>query len=369
MPSPICEVQVGAGAFQSTTFGVDLSPGAAFKIRLASQADVRSWLIQCITTDDLSDAAAVNAGLTIDPVAKTASGVAPVAGRALRFLSVVNGGIDLNGRPQPSYRTTFGLYTLIDGRSVIAADETIERDPVFGYIRSINTCIRAIADLVVSEVPFPSSIPNLLARYRPDLGGTVAGGTLSALADQSGSGDANKNLASAGAAQPVYTASDSQYGGKPTLTFAGTSRLEGAIWAASQAQPTTIYVVGHDSVANGRLVDGYGSIRQVITNNSGKLSIYSGTAFIDAVGSTPGNPGLLCAVFNGASSAFHINDPVTPNVSGNPGASVLGRITLGAFTGGGGELTGKIAEVAAFAGAHDVNQRTAMFDYFARYGL
>ena len=142
MPSPGCEVRVGSGAYQPTTNGVDVTPASTVTIRLAATG-AQSWAISCVYTDELSDAAAINASLTINQTLKTATFVAPAEGRALIFRSLVDGGYDGNGVAQPSYATTFGIYTRISGRRVHAVNETFESDATYGYIADINSLIRA----------------------------------------------------------------------------------------------------------------------------------------------------------------------------------------------------------------------------------
>jgi hypothetical protein len=143
MPSPLCQVKDGAGAYQPTTDGVDVTPGNTVTINLISSAGVILWEIACITTDDESDAATVDASLVINQPAKTATFTAPAAGRAYRFRSRINSGIDANGVAQPTYTTTFGVYTLtLEGRSVVALDETFERHSTKGWGASINDVIR-----------------------------------------------------------------------------------------------------------------------------------------------------------------------------------------------------------------------------------
>lgn len=142
MPSPICEVKDGAGAYQATTSGVDVTPTNTVTIRLADQAGVNTWSIACATTDDLSDAATVTASLTIDALNKTATFTAPSAGRAYRFQSRINGGVDVNGVAQSSYTTTFCVYTLTaGGLRVHAVDETTEGG-AFGWGEDLNSLIR-----------------------------------------------------------------------------------------------------------------------------------------------------------------------------------------------------------------------------------
>lgn len=141
--SPLCEVKNGAAAYASTTSGVDITVGATIVIRLASTVDVTAWSIECVTTDDTSDASAVTASLVIDSTLRTATFTAPAAGKAYRFRSRVNSGIDVNGIARPAYTTTFCVYTLTAAaRRVIAADETTEGDATFGWIKWINDLIR-----------------------------------------------------------------------------------------------------------------------------------------------------------------------------------------------------------------------------------
>ena len=162
MPSPICQVKEGAGAYQSTTYGVDVSASASLTIKLADTTDVNSWSIQCVTTDDTNVAATINGALAIDNPTKTATLTAPAKrGAALRFRSVVNNGLDANGVVDDDLSTTFCIYvpTLI-GQRVLAADETIESDPVFGWITSVNKVLRDYSVVATTD-----ATPTLAKRY------------------------------------------------------------------------------------------------------------------------------------------------------------------------------------------------------------
>lgn len=141
--SPTCEVKDGAAAYVATTNGVNITVGNTIVIRLASTVDVSTWLIECATTDDSSVASTVTASLTIDSALRTATFTAPAAGKAYRFRSRVNNGLDVNGVVDPALETTFCVYTLTSGsRRVIAADETTEGNATFGWIAWINDLIR-----------------------------------------------------------------------------------------------------------------------------------------------------------------------------------------------------------------------------------
>lgn len=142
-PSPVCRVKDGSGAYTTTKNGVDVTPGNTVTINLTSSAGVTTWSIQCITTDELSVAATVNASLVIDPVAKTATFTAPAAGRAYRFQSMVNAGIGPDNTFQSSYVTTFCIYTTTTlGRRVHAVDETFESDATYGWLKDFNDMVR-----------------------------------------------------------------------------------------------------------------------------------------------------------------------------------------------------------------------------------
>jgi hypothetical protein len=148
-PSPLCEIKVGAAAYVTAVGGVDMALSTTIIIKLSSQTDVDTWLVECVTTDDTSDAATVTASLTIDAVARTATFTAPGdTGKAYRFRSRVNGGINRNNVVDTALETTFCLYTQVNGRRVVATDETTEGDATFGWIVWLNDIIRTNAGLV-----------------------------------------------------------------------------------------------------------------------------------------------------------------------------------------------------------------------------
>lgn len=142
MPSPLCQVKDGSGAYQATANGVDVTPGNTITINLIdTSAD--SWSIECVYTDELSDAATVTAALTIDSNLRTATFTAPAEGRTYIFRSKVNNGIGPDGKVKSSYSTTFGVYTLTaNGYRVVAANETTEGGS-FGWVKPVNEIVRA----------------------------------------------------------------------------------------------------------------------------------------------------------------------------------------------------------------------------------
>lgn len=144
MPSPLCQVKEGAGAWQATAGGVNVTAGATITIDLVDKT-VRSWTVACISTDDLSSASTPNTAIagSINAITKQATFTAPTNGRTYRFRSTVDGGVDLNGVSRPSYSTTFCVYVpTVTGDRVHAADETTEGDSSFGWLATLNALVR-----------------------------------------------------------------------------------------------------------------------------------------------------------------------------------------------------------------------------------
>jgi len=149
-PNPAVEVKNGSDAYVSAVGGVDVTPGETVILRLSSQVDVDSWSCLVATTDDTSDADAINGAIVLDSTLRTVTFTAPAPGKAYRFHSKVNGGVDRNGVAQESYETFFCVYTRINGRRVVAADETTETDTEFGWTKWLNDLKRSIPSGVAS---------------------------------------------------------------------------------------------------------------------------------------------------------------------------------------------------------------------------
>jgi hypothetical protein len=138
MPSPTCTVDA-----TSTTNGFDADASTSTEIALAATTGVDVWSIECIGTDEDQVVATINASLTIDQNAKTATFTTPADACALIFRSTVNRGKDVNGTAQTSYATTFGIYVLTaGGHRLGAVNETLEGNATFGWVAKVNALIR-----------------------------------------------------------------------------------------------------------------------------------------------------------------------------------------------------------------------------------
>lgn len=221
----------------------------------------------------------------------------------------------------------------------------------------------------------PPSIPGLVAWYRADMGVTIGTGVVG-WADQSGTGDANKNLGQGNPPlQPAFNASDANYNGKPTLGFATISSnyMASSVWSLSLPQPYSAFVVGNGdgAAANEYFTDGVvldsGDMLATNTTNS-KPALYAGTLLSGGV--STGAPMVMGADFNGASSAMYQN-AVTAAATGNAGTSNRTGLIIGcAANVSGGFLNGRIAEIVIYSSVISAAQRSQLFSYFGfRYAI
>lgn len=217
----------------------------------------------------------------------------------------------------------------------------------------------------------PISISGCVLWLRADLGITLNGSNVSAWADQSGTGDANKNVAQASApSQPTYTSSSANYNNEPIISDTVSIKLlKSGTWASPMTQPATIYAAGN--MGTGRLFDGDTAAggRMAILSSTNKWSMFAGTAILEGT-TASSTRSVACAVFNGASSALYVTDPNTAQVTGNPGTNGFARLGILDTWDGMGGGTEELAELIIYSGAHTATQRSQVMSYMrARYGL
>lgn len=227
----------------------------------------------------------------------------------------------------------------------------------------------------------PSSDAGLYHWLRADLGAsTAAGGTeLTALADQSGTGDAAKDLKNYGATTARYSASDPLFGGQATW---GTSYdIDEEAWrtttsfVAPLALPYTAYQVAHLPMPTG-INARY--LRLRYTGSGTGAALFGSPAGVKAsndnatswVGADPGNDttAAICVVY-ADSGATYITDYTIPLGTGDldQGQSYE-SLGTGAYPGQATRI--RSAEIIVSAGAHDAATRRKYAKYFAqRYGL
>lgn len=214
----------------------------------------------------------------------------------------------------------------------------------------------------------PTSISGCVLWLRADKGITIGTG-VSAWADQSGTGDSNKNMSQAiGSQQPTLNASDTSYNGQATLSFAGASSqfLRSGTWSASLSQPQTTILVGNDdgSASSEYYIDG-------LSVNTNEFE-YSNGAYFFASGSgvtrTGGSPLVAMMLYNGASSDLFVSAKTLVQ-TGSLTATVTG-ITLGCAGNTSAFLNGKIAEVIIYNSDIGSTNRANVWNYLGtRYGI
>jgi hypothetical protein len=176
--------------------------------------------------------------------------------------------------------------------------------------------------------------------------------------------------------KPTLNSSDANYGGKPSVAFASAStQYLSASFGSTQAQPTTIFVVGSGTA--GTFFDGIdGTNRQVLFlyATTGYWTIYAGSALTGST-STITTASFWLAIFN-TTDTLAINVKTAPGSAGTSGTTGLAGtaglagITIGAQEGPGTPLNGVIAEMGIYTGAMSAGNIAKLAAYVtARYGL
>jgi hypothetical protein len=226
------------------------------------------------------------------------------------------------------------------------------------------------------SIPIPRQLLNLTAWYRADLGITLNGSNVSAWADQSGTGDSNKNATQGtGANQPPYVTSSAMYGNQPVVNFTGAGMYLGTgIWASALVQPSTVMSVGHttSNSANAYFHDSLSGNRMATSDASGaNVNIYADTATIGSGVGTLNMASVCFSIFNVGSSSIAVRTK-TPQTTGNPGSHGLASLCIGntgasAFA---NSLLGPLAELAIWSRVLSASEIAALASYVtARYGI
>lgn len=240
----------------------------------------------------------------------------------------------------------------------------VECAPPFGFGLPFD-----MPPVTFGSIVFPT-IAGLVARYRADLGTTVATG-VSQWLDQSGS--ARTVTQATGSKQPTLNASDAAYNGQSTLSFvpANSQELDSGTWA-SISQPYSIFIVGNISgTLDQGLVGGTSSIVEVRGNSSGgatKNTLYAGS-FLNSSVAADNLPTVFGCLFNGASSSVWVSAK-TANATGAAGTNALADFQIGKDGAGNHFLNGKMAEICVYNVALTTGNISSLFDYFGnRYGI
>ena len=180
--------------------------------------------------------------------------------------------------------------------------------------------------------------------------------------------------------QPAWAENDATFAGHGSFNFSGPNiRLASTVWSPVVPNVRTDYCVctlpsvfGDANILCGdAAVDGamIFATSGVAVGIKGSISIISTPTF------APGSKVVLCAVWDGASSALYVNDMATAAVSGNignptyPGPS-SNSLVIGSYYNGAYPWRGKIAAFMRYSSAHTFALRAQIGDRLCdKYGV
>ena len=282
MASPLCQVKFGAGAYASTTNGINATAGSVVVINLISSIGAPTWAIACVYADDLSTVASVNASLTIDPVGRTATFTAPVAGRGYIFQSVINAGNNLaTNQPDPTTATTFGIWVpTASGARVLIPNETFESSATSGWVADVNFPIRN-PSTGGGTVPTGTGIPHIVGGAQNAAASLIVDADVSAVGAGKLTGtvavaNGGTGLAAAGTTGTFLTivAGAPAYGNAASSFGVGTGVVAGV--GGLRVDTTAQQVIA------GRNTSNTGDVEYVSINGSNQLFIGTDTGFTAA---------------------------------------------------------------------------------------
>lgn len=222
-----------------------------------------------------------------------------------------------------------------------------------------------------SAIWTPKSISGLQLWLRADLGITIGTG-VSAWADQSGTGDANKNVTQAVAGlQPAYSTANAGLNNQPALSFTGSQLLQSGVWASALPQPLTIMVVGRLTTAGKYVCDSInGAVQCGMFDSANTLQVYAGVQRPTLL-TSDGTKFVIIAYFNGNASNHYPMAYTSDNYGGiGPGTNGLTGVTVGCYAGGGAFSGSDIAEMAYWNRALTPMEAKSLLNYAgARYAL
>lgn len=200
--------------------------------------------------------------------------------------------------------------------------------------------------------------PSCLAYYDADVGNVVLNAGNVSLWKNSSSiytESARDTVQATAINQPAYTQSDSDFAGHGSIYFGSGTLLQSTAFSAALAQPVTYYAamrLSASATGTCALMDGIGTVgfRQMIYFTNGAPTIFAGTV-VNGSGDYKNQTVILCAIFNGASSALYLNNTTTPVITGNPGAQSIDAITLGNSASNSNPFIGEVGFFGAYSGA------------------
>lgn len=220
----------------------------------------------------------------------------------------------------------------------------------------------------ILEIPLQFS--GLEAWFRSDRGITLNGSDVSTWADQSGNG--NDLSQGSDSKQPLFNAIDSNFNGRPSLTFDGIDDfLRSADFASGDlAQPNTIFAVYKfaDNTGTQVLYDGLLTTERQSIVTVGTQAIIHGGADQN-IHTEDTDPHILLSLYNGASSNTW-QDGANTTPGGSVGTEPMGGLTLGALFNDTVPAACEVVEFLIYDGSLTDTEKNLVANYLAdKYGI
>lgn len=251
------------------TFDITSPPDIAFKF--AANDATKTFLIgaEC-TVSGMPSADAELGALAIDQGAS---------------LTIVEGSTEIFGASGGKQPYTWSIHTDSgNGSSIVNAGDSGTYTAGSGGLFQPDDVVRVTDALGVTadctvHIWNPSRFPNLDAWHRADRGATVAAGTISALADQSGNG---YNFVSNGG-NPTYNTSDGALNGQASVQTSGAGGTSLRNLTYARNRPWSFFWVGLSSDVVNDYIFTFGATPIMFQNATPKAVLNNGTSLIGSV--------------------------------------------------------------------------------------
>jgi hypothetical protein len=225
----------------------------------------------------------------------------------------------------------------------------------------------------------PSTVANMLIRYRASQAVTSSGGTLIDSIPNEGTlghGTSNVNDLAFFTARPNYVASSANFNARPSCKFANEAQaLQSGALSSAIAQPSTFYAYTRIIDTNNATSANVRVSQTGSTASAATLRVILNTDQVQYCEAGPPTPvttalygkRLTCVVYNGDSAEFYIDDMTTTAFGGTAGIGTAActGFRVGFGLGSSGTLEDfELVEQIGYSGIHNAATRALIKSYF-----
>lgn len=213
--------------------------------------------------------------------------------------------------------------------------------------------------------PLPPALSSPLWGYRAD---QYTPGATATWTDRSGSAFGNATNSAAVGTHPTLNAIGTLGNSRPSLGFAAASSQILTIASVTSTQPFCVFTVLKLIVngANQVIANSSTNGLDIFFNGATSLwTLFSGSSAASSSGAL--GPMVMCAIFNGASSALYINDSSTNLLASSPGIGGMSAnsVAIGASTTLASFFNGEMGDTWGYSISPALVQRQSWFAYAA----